>query len=60
MTHLTLRQAADQLGISPDTLRQGIARGAIRGRKIGTIWTVTQREVDRYRLGSLGRSGRRT
>jgi excisionase family DNA binding protein len=55
---LTLRQAADQLGITPDTLRQGIYRGAIRARKVGTAWTVTQHEVDRYRRGSLGRHGR--
>lgn len=55
---MTLKEAAVVLGITPDSLRQAIARGTLRGRKVGTTWTVTPREVERYRADSLGRRGR--
>ena len=56
---LTLTQAAAALGVSAATLRQQIGNGRLRARKIGPVWTVTQREVERYRTASLGRPGRR-
>ena len=46
---MTLIEAAAILGISPATLRQQIARGALKARKIGRDWTVTPSEVERYR-----------
>ena len=49
---MTLNEAAERLGITPDTLRQQIAKGRLRARKIGPIWTVTEREVERYRRES--------
>jgi excisionase family DNA binding protein len=56
---LTLRQAAAELGITPDTLRQQIKAGALRGRKVGPIWTITRAELERYRRDSRGKRGRR-
>lgn len=49
---LTLADAADALGISPATLRVQIRNGKLRARKVGRDWTVTEREVARYRTAS--------
>lgn len=46
---MTLVDAAKALGVTPDTLRQQIANGSLKARKIGPIWTVSEREVERYR-----------
>lgn len=56
---MTLVEAAASLGITPDSLRQAIARGSLRGRKVGNTWTVTPREIERYRAESLGKRGRK-
>lgn len=50
---LTLSEAATLLGVTTATLRQQIANGRLRARKVGPIWTVTEREVERYRRESL-------
>ncbi len=47
---MTLTEAAAKLGVSPDTLRQQIHNGAIKARKVGPLWWVTPKEVERYRL----------
>ena len=46
---MTLKEAATKLGVTPDNLRGAIARGSLKGTKVGRDWTVTRREVDRYR-----------
>lgn len=46
---MTLIQAAAELGLTPDTLRQQIHAGKLRARKVGRDWTVTKGEVERYR-----------
>ncbi len=46
---MTLREAASALGVTPDTLRQQIAAGKLRARKIGRDWHVGPAEVERYR-----------
>ncbi|MCX7335505.1 MAG: helix-turn-helix domain-containing protein [Hyphomicrobiales bacterium] len=56
---LTLAQAGTLLGVSPATLRSQIRNGKLRGRLVGKTWTVSSREVERYRAESLGRPGRR-
>jgi excisionase family DNA binding protein len=56
---LTLAQAGDLLGIRASTLRRQIANGKLSGTLVGKTWTVTEREVERYRSESLGRPGRR-
>jgi excisionase family DNA binding protein len=55
---LTLAQAASRLGVSPSTLRGQIGKGKLHGRLVGKTWTVSEREVERYRADSLGRVGR--
>ena len=55
---LTLAQAAALLGLSPSTLRVQVGRGKLRARLVGKTWTVSEREVERYRAESLGRVGR--
>lgn len=46
---LTLAEAAERLGIQQDTLRRQIHLGKLKARKVGPIWTVSEREVERYR-----------
>jgi excisionase family DNA binding protein len=50
---LTLQQAAARLGLAASTLRVQIRNGKLKARKIGRDWTVSEREVDRYRRESL-------
>jgi excisionase family DNA binding protein len=45
---MTLKEAAVQLGVTPDNLRQSIARGVLKAEKIGRDWHVEQKEVQRY------------
>ena len=49
---LTLAEAAARLGVSPTTLRVQIRNGKLRARKVGRDWTVSEREVERYRRES--------
>ena len=56
---LTLAQAAEQLGLAPSTLRRQVHNGAIKATLIGKTWTVSPREVERYRAEHLGKRGRR-
>jgi len=52
-TVMTLAEAAQLLNLSPETLRWQIRNGKLRARKIGPLWTVTEREVERYRADNL-------
>ena len=46
---MTLKEAAAILGVTPDNLRQSIARGTFRATKMGgRDWFTTQAEVSRY------------
>jgi excisionase family DNA binding protein len=56
---VTLVEAAAALGVQPATLRQQIAAGRLRAKKIGRDWQVTKREVQRYQAEVLGRPGRK-
>jgi excisionase family DNA binding protein len=56
---MTLTEAAGSLGVTAATLRQQIANGRLRARRIGPLWTVTPREVERYRRESVSQPGRR-
>jgi excisionase family DNA binding protein len=49
---MTLNEAAAILGVQPDTLRRQIHLGKLKARKVGRDWTVTAREVERYRAES--------
>ena len=46
---MTLKEAAEQLGVTPDNLRGAIARGSLKASKHGRDWWVEPREVERYR-----------
>ena len=48
----TLTQAAALLGVTAASLRQQIPNGKVKARKVGRDWTVTEREVERYRRES--------
>ena len=41
-------QAAEMLNISPKTVRREIARGKIKGIRVGRVWRVTTKELNRY------------
>lgn len=56
---LTLRDAARLLGLSASTLAHQARIGHLRARKLGDLWIVEPREVERYRAESRGRPGRR-
>ena len=46
---MTLRQAAERLGLSVDTLRWQIHNGKLKASKLGPrMWVVSEREVQRY------------
>ena len=55
---MTTKEAAALLGLSPATVRRQVENGAITARKVGRDWTITPREVERYRAESLGKPGR--
>ena len=46
---MTLREAADQLGITPDSLRQAIARGTLKASKRGRDWWVTEKQLKQWK-----------
>jgi excisionase family DNA binding protein len=45
---LTLNEAAERLGVTAATLRQQIANGRLKAKKVGRDWTVSEREAERY------------
>ena len=49
----TIPQAAELLGVSPQTLRFQARVGKLRAVKIGREWVVTPNEVERYRRENL-------
>jgi excisionase family DNA binding protein len=46
---MTLTEAAALLGVTAATLRQQIANGKLKARKVGRDWSVSKAEVERYR-----------
>jgi excisionase family DNA binding protein len=50
---LTLSEAAQRLGVSPDTLRWQVHNGKLKAKKVGPLWTVTEQEVAKYQLERL-------
>lgn len=58
MRGVTVTEAAAALGLKPSTIRAQIKNGAIKATRIGPIWTITPREVERYRATSKGKPGR--
>jgi hypothetical protein len=57
---IPLRDAAANLGLAHTTLARQARLGRIEGaRKVGPIWVVPRRGLERYRKESLGKPGRR-
>jgi len=58
--NLTVKEAADLLGIRPVTVRAAIARNRIRAdkvEKVGSMNLIDPQEIERYRAKYLGRKG---
>ena len=49
----TIPQAADELGISAQTLRLQARLGKFRAVKVGREWLVNELEIERYRRENL-------
>ena len=58
MSNLTLEEAAASLGVAASTLRVQLRNGKLRGKKVGPVWTLTPKEVERYRLHQLERNAK--
>lgn len=58
MKSLTVTEAAESLGVNRSTLLHQIKNGAIKASRVGPLWVITEKEVERYRRDSLGKRGR--
>lgn len=54
----TLAEAAQILGLSARTLRHQAQIGRMKAKLVGKTYTVTDREIERYRLEQMGKPGR--
>ena len=52
MADLTLEEAAASLGVAASTLRVQLHKGKLKGKKVGPVWVLTPKEVERYRRES--------
>jgi hypothetical protein len=52
---VSVTEAATDLGVSPQAIRQRLDNGTVSGVKIGGTWAVLRAEVDRLR-GTAGKS----
>lgn len=48
-----LRQAAAELGLAPERLRDAIDQGRFAARIVGGAWIMTEQEIERYRRENL-------
>ncbi len=56
---VTLKEAAEMLGVQAATLRSQARFGTLKTRKFGSVHAVTIDEVERYRRENLGRFAKR-
>jgi excisionase family DNA binding protein len=56
---LTVSQAAERLGLSRKTVWLQINRGVLSAARLGSVWVITAREVDRYARENKGKVGGR-
>jgi len=54
---LTLKEAAELIGLSPQTLYLQVRRGAFVAVKSGRDWFVTEAEAKRYEREQAGKMG---
>ena len=55
MKMLTVREAADLLGLPPQKVLRFVQRGVIPAHKKGWIWLINQDDLDRVRDDILAR-----
>ena len=48
---LNVRQAALELGVSEDTVRQQLAEGRLHGSKVGSVWRILRSENPLLQVG---------
>jgi hypothetical protein len=54
-----IRYAADDLGVSVETLRRRIREGSMKGQRVDGCWFVSEAEIERSRARSgMRRTGR--
>jgi len=51
-------QAATQLGVSPNRIRQLAASGQLPARRFGRAWMIRRADLERYRVLPEGVKGR--
>jgi excisionase family DNA binding protein len=57
---LTVKRAAEELGLSPVSIRRAVMRGALEVVPLdGRTYLVSREEVERYRRDHLGQRGKR-
>jgi excisionase family DNA binding protein len=57
---LTVKRAAEDLGLSPVSIRRAVMRGTLEVVPLdGRTYLVSREEVERYRRAHLGRRGKR-
>lgn len=49
MKAYSVTQAADYLGIARQNVHKAIKRGKIKAHKIGNVYMIREKEVERYR-----------
>ena len=45
---LTVKEAAERLGVTPGRVRQFIVEGRLKGEKVGNVWVFTEDEIARF------------
>ncbi|WP_370944510.1 helix-turn-helix domain-containing protein [Amycolatopsis sp. cg5] len=58
MTHLSVQEAADSLGVHPSRVRSLLSAGQLAGRRIGSVWVVNTAALERRRAAVAGMRGR--
>jgi excisionase family DNA binding protein len=56
---LTLAEAAEKVGVTPDSLRQAIHRGTLKARRQQHLWTVSEADLEAYVANRWQNSPRR-
>lgn len=54
---LSTKEAAEQLGLSPDHVRRLLEQGKITGKKIGNSWVVLELDYKRKRRPKTRKGG---